>query len=236
MKFSFIIPALNEEDYIEDCISSIKRQTVKPYEIIVVDNDSTDKTAEIAKRLGCRVVKEKRKGISNARNKGAKVAKGDILCFIDADGVLTKDWVKEAKKVFLDKEVQAADGLIIYTHKDWLKRILYNIHVVFAYTGIFLSELFLSRHWFIGNNTAIRNDVFWKLGGFEPLVVEQAWLSKKFWKLPNHKAKTSLKMIVYYSSRAFENTNHLILLYYWAKTGFIKKIHQKGYSYKSKKR
>jgi len=235
MRFSFIIPALNEEVYIGECIRSIKRQNIKPYEIIVVDNGSSDRTVEVAKRLGCKVVKEKRGGISHARNKGAKVAKGDILCFIDADGVLSKDWIKAAKDIFANKKVQAADGLIIYTHKDLLKKILYNIHVVVAYSGIFLSDLFLSKHWFTGNNTAIRRKVFWKLGGFEPVVCEQAWLSKKFWKLPNHKAIVSLRMLVFYSSRAFETTSHLNTLFYWIKSG-LTKIPQRGYSYKSKKR
>ncbi len=91
LTFSFIIPALNEEDLIAECINSIKRQKKVVGEIIMVDNGSKDKTAEIAKKLGCKVVKEEKRGVSHARNKGAKLAKGDILCFIDADGVLSKD-------------------------------------------------------------------------------------------------------------------------------------------------
>jgi len=124
LTFSFIIPALNEEDLIADCIKSIKRQKKVVDEIIVVDNGSKDKTAEIAGKLGCKVVKEEKRGISYARNKGAKLAKGDILCFIDADGVLSKDWLKEARKVLSNKKVQAVDGLFIFSHQNILKRIL----------------------------------------------------------------------------------------------------------------
>src|SRR4030043_1595511 len=87
-KFSFIIPAFNEEKLIGECVESIKNQTEKADEIIVVDNNSLDLTSKIAKRLGCRVVKEEKQGISEARNRGAYLASGDVLCFVDADGVV----------------------------------------------------------------------------------------------------------------------------------------------------
>jgi len=98
MKYSFIIPAYNEEDYISNCIKSIKNQTPKDFEIIVVDNGCTDKTSDIAKKLGSRVVKETKRSLSLARNKGAQVSRGDFLCFVDADGILSKNWLLEAEK------------------------------------------------------------------------------------------------------------------------------------------
>lgn len=234
MKFSFIIPALNEEGYIGDCIRSIRKQTEKPDEIIVVDNGSTDKTAEIAKRLGSRVVYEKRKGISYARNKGAKVAKGDILCFIDADGVLSGNWMDIVRGIMSNDEVQVADGMEIFSCKSFIKKIWYNVYVVFIYTGIILSQVILSKHFLTGKNTAIRKELFKKLGGFEPVVDEQVWLSRKLWKLPGIKTVFSPKMIIYSSSRGFDKVGYLRTIFYWAKAS-LTRVTQDGYHYQSKK-
>src|SRR3972149_10557322 len=97
MKFSFIIPALNEEKYIGACIRSIKNQLEEGDEIIVVDNGSHDRTTQIAKSLGCRVLKEKNNGLSHARNRGAREARGNVLCFIDADSIVSDEWLRRAK-------------------------------------------------------------------------------------------------------------------------------------------
>jgi glycosyltransferase involved in cell wall biosynthesis len=232
--FSFIIPALNEEDLIAGCIKSIKRQKKVADEIIVVDNGSKDKTAEIARKLGCKVVKEEKRGISHARNKGAKLAKGDILCFIDADGVLSKNWSKEARKVLSNKKVQAVDGLIVFSHQNILKRIWYNTYTIVVYSGIVLSKMFLSRHFFTGNNMAIKRGVFEELGGFEPVVDEQIWLSKKFWKLSNNRGVFNPRMIIHYSARGFDSLGYLKTICYWVKAFFVK-VSQDGYHYKGRK-
>ncbi len=233
MRFSFIIPALNEEGLIADCINSIKPQIGRQDEIIVVDNGSKDRTAEIAKKLGCKVVKEEKRGISHARNKGARVAKGDILCFVDADGILSRNWLKEAQRAFSDQKLQAADGLIIFSHQKILKRFWYNIYTLIVYTGIILSKIFLSKHFFTGNNMAIKKEIFEKLGGFEAVVDEQVWLSRKFWKLSNNKALFNPKMVIYYSSRGFDSLGYLRTIIYWAKAA-LARVSQDGYHYKSR--
>ncbi|GIW67100.1 MAG: hypothetical protein KatS3mg095_0998 [Candidatus Parcubacteria bacterium] len=83
MKISVIIPAYNEEKGIENTLKRIPKEV---FEIIVVDNNSTDKTAEIAKKLGAKVVKEARQGYGYALQKGFKTAQGDIIVTLDADG------------------------------------------------------------------------------------------------------------------------------------------------------
>lgn len=81
--FSVIIPTLNEEKYLGRLLKTIKAQKLQPAEIIVSDNDSTDRTRKIAKKFGCKIVDG---GIpSVARNKGAEAATQDILIFLDAD-------------------------------------------------------------------------------------------------------------------------------------------------------
>lgn len=100
MKVSVIIPAFNEEKLLENCLLSLNNQEEKPYEIIVVDNNSTDKTAEIAEKLGAIVLKEHEQGITFARNTGFNAAKGDIIARTDADTRVPKDWIKRIKLAF----------------------------------------------------------------------------------------------------------------------------------------
>jgi glycosyltransferase involved in cell wall biosynthesis len=84
---SIVIPAYNEEKIIENTLKSIEEQSYKNYELIVVNNDSEDKTEEIAKKYTTKVIWCPRQGFSAsaARNEGVKHAKGDILVILDAD-------------------------------------------------------------------------------------------------------------------------------------------------------
>lgn len=104
MKFSVIIPAYNEENYIGRCLDSIVA-AAKPYkdqvEIIVVLNRCTDRTEEIAKSYNCVLVKEDRKNMSIIRNAGAKVARGEILVTIDADSQMTDNMLTVIEAKFL---------------------------------------------------------------------------------------------------------------------------------------
>ena len=84
-KISVIIPALNEEKYIHRPLDSLKKQKFRDYEVVVVADSCTDKTVEITKKRGCRVVELNTKNIAHNRNQGAKHAKADVLLFIDAD-------------------------------------------------------------------------------------------------------------------------------------------------------
>lgn len=86
---SIIIPAHNEERYITKTLSHIKSQSYRNLETIVVDDGSSDNTAELAKRYADKVIRlDKRKGVSYARNIGANIAKGEFLVFLDADTLM----------------------------------------------------------------------------------------------------------------------------------------------------
>ncbi|MFO8015814.1 MAG: glycosyltransferase [Candidatus Woesearchaeota archaeon] len=94
MKISIIIPALNEEDYLPKLLESIKKQTMKDYEVIIADAGSKDRTVSIAKKHGAKVV---RGGMpAKGRNNGAKAANGDFLFFFDADVILPKGFLGNA--------------------------------------------------------------------------------------------------------------------------------------------
>ncbi len=94
MKFSIIIPAYNEEQYLPRLLDSIDvarsnySSGAAAVEVIVADNDSTDRTAEIATAHGARVVRVEKRRIAAARNGGGYAARGEIVCFIDADSAV----------------------------------------------------------------------------------------------------------------------------------------------------
>ncbi len=90
-RFSLIIPAHNEENYLFRLLETVEKARDRyaggagAIEVLVVDNDSTDATAEVAERWGCRVVCERNRVIAAARNRGARSARGEVLAFVDAD-------------------------------------------------------------------------------------------------------------------------------------------------------
>jgi len=91
---SIIVPTYNSEEFIAACLKSITSQTYKPLELIVVDNNSYDKTKQIAKRF-TRFVYNRGPERSAQRNYGAKKAHGEYVLFIDSDMVLTKNVVRD---------------------------------------------------------------------------------------------------------------------------------------------
>jgi glycosyltransferase involved in cell wall biosynthesis len=96
---SFVVPAFNEERYLGATLAAIHaaaREIGEPYEIVVVDDASTDATAAIAVQDGARVVAVERRQIAAVRNAGARATSGDILFFVDADTVVNVPLVAEA--------------------------------------------------------------------------------------------------------------------------------------------
>ena len=96
---SFVIPAWNEESVLGPTLEAVNvaaRHLVEPSEVIVADDSSTDRTAEIARQHGARVVTVQHRQISATRNAGARAAQGDLLIFIDADTLVTPEAVRAA--------------------------------------------------------------------------------------------------------------------------------------------
>lgn len=90
MLFSIIVPVYNVEKYIDECVQSIIEQTYKEYEVILVDDGSTDKSGSLCDQISSRdkrflVIHQKNRGLSGARNTGIKVASGDYILFVDSD-------------------------------------------------------------------------------------------------------------------------------------------------------
>lgn len=154
MKISVVIPAYNEEQYIEQCFQSLQKQIRKPDELIVVDNNSTDKTADIAKKYKATMIVEKRKGISYARNAGFNAATGDIIARCDADTIIPPDWLFRIEKTMENPRVDAVTGALRFYEKPFLSTFLGSCYMYIVY----LIQGFYTLN---GFNMAIRNSV-WK--------------------------------------------------------------------------
>ena len=122
MKLSIILPVYNNEKTIDECLESIFMQKFpkKDFEVLFIDGNSTDNTLEVAKKYPVKIIKNAKQNEEAARIIGIQKAKGDILCFVDADNILVeKDWLKKALRPFEDKEISFADTLYYsYRKKD----------------------------------------------------------------------------------------------------------------------
>lgn len=122
---SIIIPTLNEEDYIHPLLETIKKQGLTDYEIIIADADSNDKTVEIAKNYGCKIISG---GLSPAkgRNNGAKAAQGDIFLFLDADIILPEKFLKKILDEFQKNNLDITTCLLKFQNKSKFFNFLIN--------------------------------------------------------------------------------------------------------------
>ena len=110
MTISVVIPVYNEERYLDRCLTALQTQSLKPDEIIIVDNNSTDTSIQIAKQHRVTVIKETTQGIMPARSKGYDAVKSDIIARIDADTIVEPDWLERMMAAFDDKSVVAVSG------------------------------------------------------------------------------------------------------------------------------
>lgn len=225
--FTIIIPTLNEENYISGILNSLKDQTKKDFEVIIVDNGSTDKTVKIIEKFKkkspflVKIVFCKKRGISYARNFGVKFAKGEYLVFFDADGEIHKSWIVNAIKILkINPDIKVIGGPVIYKAPNLCKYILFNSYVFVIISGIFiLNKTFNTGYHFCGNNMLVEKSLFKKLGGFPHIVGEDVAFTKKILHTVKNRNKLllSLNLKAYYSSRRFEGKGFFKTLFGWAK-------------------
>jgi glycosyltransferase involved in cell wall biosynthesis len=157
LRVSIVIPVHNEERHLQACLAAIEAQTVRPYEVIVVDNNSTDDTVAITQRFPfVVVVDELRQGIVHARNAGFDAARGDIIGRIDADIQLPRRWIEHVQRFYADD-----------THADqaWTGAgYFYNIRLPhlaswgYGLLAFGLNKLLLGHYTLWGSNMAITKE------------------------------------------------------------------------------
>lgn len=225
---SFIISAKNEEDYIADCLQSIMTQAADEiFEIIVVDNNSSDKTSQIAKQVCPQVIiaTETKPGTNAARQAGFLKAKGEWLVFLDADVRLPdKDWLNRLNKKFVISGIAAISSHYRYYGVPISQNILQTAGTfIFVYPWIFIiNNLFHIGAHMIGGMMAIKKQALLEAGGFDAqseFFGDEALISRRLYKFG--KIIVSPNVWVYTSGRRFENEGLLksvfkyLLNYFW---------------------
>ncbi len=170
-KISVIIPTKNEALLLPGCLMSLaNQQTNVPFEIIIVDTKSTDGTIGIAESFGARIIREKRKGKIYAFRHGANEARGDILCFTEADCTVPDHWIETIATYFASHpSVGTLCGIYTFRHTTRLQRLGTIMGHVVAHA------LFYAIYWhhsIRASNVAVRKSVYTKTGGFSLLYKE----------------------------------------------------------------
>jgi len=161
---SVVIPAFNEEKFIERTLVSLMNQDFKDFELIVVDNNSQDRTGQIAERFGAKVVFEPKEGVGYSRQAGFMAAKAPIIATTDADTIVPPNWLSKILKGFeSDPELVAFGGFHSLYNGPFLARfaVRYLIFIPWIFDRIFSGGWTLS-----GANLAVRKKAFLQIGGF----------------------------------------------------------------------
>lgn len=172
---SVIIPVHNSEKYIGDCLESVLKQDFKNFEVIVVDNNSTDKTKEIIfefakKHKNLKYIFEPKIGRGVARNTGEKMSQGKIILMTDSDCIVPENWIRNMAEPILAKKTQAVQGSEKGLGNDfWSQQIARRIEEKekryetgketikidtknFAITRELLEEIGNTSRWFVSGN------------------------------------------------------------------------------------
>ncbi len=156
---SVVVPAHNEEVHIADCINSLLKQTVEPLEIIIVDNCSTDKTAEIVSSFNSpliRLIHEPVAGVRHARTTGFNEARGGVIARTDADSIVEPNWVEQILSNFSNGHVAAVSGPFYYYDMP-IPEVSKSVE---AWIRGELARFSKHSHFLAGANMAIRRDVW----------------------------------------------------------------------------
>ena len=170
---SVVIPAYNEETYLLSCLESIKNQDyAAEYEVIVVDNASTDNTARIARDWGAKVVYEGKRSPACARQKGAEVATGRIIAFIDADTRAPTHWLSTIVWRFLcEPEIVSLSGPYAYCDAGkFTKATSYIGNFFNIITDQLFRKVFRKGGAIWGCNFAVRRSALLEVGGFDTSI------------------------------------------------------------------
>lgn len=201
---SIIIPTLNEENYLPLLLESIKKQDFNDYEIIVSDAGSQDRTLQIARKYNCKITKG---GLpAKGRNEGAKLAKGDVLLFLDADVILQDDsFLSKALKEFKENSLNMAGfNLVLLPIRKFslfFMNVFYNIPV-----SLLKSIL---PHAAMG--ILMEKSIFDQVGGFDETnkLAEDHYLIRKAKKMTRAKFGVIKSVKVFVSDRRFEKDGWL---------------------------
>ncbi|MBE0511802.1 glycosyltransferase [Candidatus Bathyarchaeota archaeon] len=212
---SFIVTTKNEEDYLEKCLKSIRNQTYKNIEVIVVDSFSDDKTVEIARKYADKAV-VKDCLMPMGRNIGAKYTNGEILAFVDADIILQDNWLENALSELKDNVVAVTSDL--FPDDEGLKNKILYWYLTLSKSLLFMFGIPNVGH--SGTAAIVRKDIFNKADGYPNDIVACEDIAFTSRLVKYGKIKFSRKIQGYFSLRFFKKYGYVRRLTYWGKTFF----------------
>lgn len=159
-RVSVVLIAHDIAEKIEVCVDSVLNQNFDNYEVIVVDDGSTDNTAEKVAKYPVRLVRQKNEGVPAARNAGARVSRGDAIIFLDGDCVVLNDFIEKMVGPFENPKIGMTQGYIDIANPESLVARLIFIKARY----IFQKLEYLDFAW--GGCIAVRRSLFRQLGGF----------------------------------------------------------------------
>lgn len=212
---SFIVPAFNEQEHLPNCLASIRAQRGE-FEIIVVNNNSRDETADIARRYADRVIFCGVQGIAAARNSGAARAESQLLAFVDADATLHRDWLSRGLEHLSTRKLDGVCGMNYFLEDSLPRFCFYNSYSLgfLLFTAV---RSVAGRPVVAGNNLIIRKQSLLAAGGFPRFVGEDIKLSSA---LNRAGFRTSFcrSMRIGYSPRRFRQRGFFRVLFLWIST------------------
>jgi len=210
---SIIIPTLNEEAHIMALLASLKPQLVRGDEVIVVDSHSKDRTADVAKGHGAKVILRPKKGVGLARTEGAKEASNDILVFLDADATVSSDFTARIRRHFSDGNVKAVGGLDLYHSDSKLWKLAYDTFSVGILQSNHIIHLATGKFWIPANNCAMRKDLFFSVGGYRSVICEDTDFMARC--PPTRKVVYDTKLRLTLSDRRFKEAGFFRTVALW---------------------
>ncbi len=165
-KISIIIPTYNEENYLPSCLKSISTLNYpeNDIELVVVDNGSTDSTRKIAESYGAKVLCDSALNVSGLRNLGVSESTGEIVTFVDADCIVTGEWLNNASIYFDNLNVVAWGGPPLPPkNSTWVQKTWFLVRQKGNQTQ--------DVDWLESMNLFVRREQFITIGGFDSSLV-----------------------------------------------------------------
>lgn len=175
VRISIVIATYNRDRDLRECLSSIYDSKIEPYEVIVVDSNSSDDTKKLKVCFPIKFVSIDERNRQCARNVGISIASGDVVAFLDDDVVVDKNWLNYIAKPYVDNSIGGVGGRVIpygVSERFYVKISRNEIGRVFT-NGLVIGNFdfpakdLVKVDSFIGCNMSFRREILLKVGGFD---------------------------------------------------------------------
>lgn len=166
MKISVVIPAYNAENFIDEQIEALMKNSLLPDEIIISDNGSVDQTRRIVQNWGEKnslvrcVDSSSKRGVSYARNIGCSSAQGEFILICDADDIVAPDWIEKMSVALHDADLVGSGHQLLFFNKESKSYYLGTVSTA-------QPQVFKGVFYILGASMGFKSKLFKSLGGFD---------------------------------------------------------------------